>query len=1562
MRQDGTILRANKAATHLFLYSDTEFKKNNLQTLFEEDFSTLLNQIGELNEHESTFGNGTGFKKNGEKFPCELHLMKEKDEAGNLIIITHLKDCSELQKNQKLSKENAHFQAVLNSTEDSIYTLDTNHRYTSVYGHWLETWNLNEDMFLGKTAIELFDEENGAVHIQANNRVLKGEHVQYNWFTNDGKKKQYFRTSLSPIVDAEGNITGITGVAKNVTELKEAEKDALKQAEMSRLIMDSAAEAIYGIDMDGNCTVVNKACLKMLGYRYEKELLGRNIHDTIHYKTADGCQHSLEECKIYVALRAGKSIHDKNDYFWKKDGTKIPVEYWSHPIKKDGIILGCVVTFFDISDRLKAEEKLQQSYKALSDYKYALDVSANVVVSDTNGTILDVNDLTCKLSGYTRQELIGQNTRINRSGYHSDSFYSDLWETINSGRVWRGQMKNKTKQGTFYWVDTTIVPFLDESGKPQRFLAMRYDITAQKEYQLQLGLNERKFRAMIQDASDHIGIVDMEGNYKYVSPSYEHVTGKKPAELIGLNGFNYVHSDDIPILRPLLEQLQYKKMIKPPPYRFLHHEIGWRWIKTRAINLLHDEAVQGIVINSRDITEPHIFNSVHQLEREALESFMRGEPMSQILENLISGLESIFGERYAILEIKSNALKVLAAPSFGKDYSELVSSFTMKDNMGSSATAAIRKEIISIPEIQTDSRWDVFRNFAVQEHINASWSYPILDESSDKTIAVFTVYYKKAQNPDDFEEEMYKRIAEILRVLFTSMKKDHQLKLSNERHTYINKASNDAMYDWDIENDTLDFGNSLKKITGYDVNNNLSISEYIDLVHPDDQLISNESFFTALSDNKTQTWSSEYRLKNKNESFIYVYETAYIKRDPSGKAIRMIGAIRNIHDRKIREIRNRLINDLSIIFNGAPDCYSAMQLVLNKIAEFEHFPVAEAWLKTIDGQELRKVATFADSDESARFFENHEFKKSFKITEGLPGLLAKSTKKVIWNDIQTNSEFNRKAAAQAAGLSTAFALPFEYGNEVVAVLIFFSKQQNDHTEAYSILNEEFGRQIGAEIRRKLLDDELSRIVNLAPEILCVVGMDGYFKKFNPAAMEILGYSEQELLSRPYIEFVHPEDQEITAQIHVRAGSEKLVNYLENRYITKSGEIIWFGWSSSPVPNEGIIIAVAKNITGRKKAESAIKESNERFERAAEATQDAIWDLNVSSSELIWGKGYWSLFGYDPDTFPSKRSAWEECIHPDDWQAAIETMTEVLHDSNKKIWQHEYRYLKADGTYAYVLDRGSVIRDEVGEPVRMVGAMQDITHRKEFEDSLRNMNLELQNLVRALSLSNAELEQFAFVASHDLQEPLRMISSFLSQIERKYDHILDDKGKKYIYFAIDGAKRMRQIILDLLDFSRVGKMESEKSRISMNEVLNEIIALNRKVIELNNAKITSDELPEIVASKTLMTQIVQNLILNGVKYHKKDRAPEIHISCSENKTHWEFCVKDNGIGIDAEYHDKIFNIFQRLHSKEEYSGTGIGLAICKKAVDFHDGKIWLDSTPGKGSSFYFTISKKLTIDV
>ena len=260
--------------------------------------------------------------------------------------------------------------------------------------------------------------------------------------------------------------------------------------------------------------------------------------------------------------------------------------------------------------------------------------------------------------------------------------------------------------------------------------------------------------------------------------------------------------------------------------------------------------------------------------------------------------------------------------------------------------------------------------------------------------------------------------------------------------------------------------------------------------------------------------------------------------------------------------------------------------------------------------------------------------------------------------------------------------------------------------------------------------------------------------------------------------------------------------------------------------------------------------------------------------------------------------------------------------------------------------------EAGGPRDVRGLGRDVeAMRERILSELRELEAREQDLQR----SNAELEQFAYVASHDLQEPLRKVASFTQLLQRRYGGQLDDKADQYIEFAVDGAKRMQVLINDLLAFSRVGRIREDLVEVRLDDALDLALKALGTAIDESGAQVTRPAaLPVVRGELSLLALVFQNLVGNAIKFRREDEAPRVHVDVTRDGDRYELCVRDEGIGIDPSYAERIFVIFQRLHPKEEYAGTGIGLAMCRKVVEYHGGRIWLDTSAGKGTTFRFTL--------
>ncbi len=357
----------------------------------------------------------------------------------------------------------------------------------------------------------------------------------------------------------------------------------------------------------------------------------------------------------------------------------------------------------------------------------------------------------------------------------------------------------------------------------------------------------------------------------------------------------------------------------------------------------------------------------------------------------------------------------------------------------------------------------------------------------------------------------------------------------------------------------------------------------------------------------------------------------------------------------------------------------------------------------------------------------------------------------------------------------------------------------------------------------------------------------------------------------------------------------------------------------------------------------IKENEERFRLLIENVKDyAIYLIDINGNIISWNKGAQNIKGYTEEEIIGKNFSifyTGEELENNEPKHNLKMAGELGH------YECEGWRLKKDGSRFWAKITFTAMYDHFGNVTGFSKITRDVTEQKAAELSLKEKSEEL-------SRSNAELEQFAYVASHDLQEPLRMVTSYVQLLEKRYKDKLDEDANEFINYAVDGSIRMRVLINSLLEYSRVNRVKPFE-KIYMNELMGDILQNLKGQITENNAAIKVNNLPDIIGDPILINQLFQNLISNAIKF-KGEKAPEIIISGEKLSDEYLFSVKDNGIGIKKEYAEKIFVIFQRLHSKEKYPGTGIGLAICKKIVERHNGRIWMESEAGKGSTFYFTI--------
>lgn len=488
-----------------------------------------------------------------------------------------------------------------------------------------------------------------------------------------------------------------------------------------------------------------------------------------------------------------------------------------------------------------------------------------------------------------------------------------------------------------------------------------------------------------------------------------------------------------------------------------------------------------------------------------------------------------------------------------------------------------------------------------------------------------------------------------------------------------------------------------------------------------------------------------------------------------------------------------------------------------------------------------------------------------------------------------------------------------------------------------------------EKRHKEANQKFAHAFNYTMVGMALVSPEGQFLQVNPALTQMLGYSEGELLQKTFQILTHPDDLAVNLDMarQLQSGDTPWMQ-TEKRYLHKGGYYIDAMLSTSLVRDDWgepqFYVSVIQDITERHRREIQLKESEERFSHIANHAPVFIWLAGPDNKTSFVNKRWLEFVGATPES--EKGDGWTQHIHPDDRPRVMKILKEAA--AVKKDFEIEYRARRADGVYRWVMDWGAPGFLPDGTFTGYTGTGVDVTEQVEALKLLKETQSELNERANELSRSNTELERFAYVASHDLQEPLRMIVSYLQFLDLEYRGRLSSEADSYLHFAVDGAKRMSTLIRDLLAYSRVGRADLEIEVFPLREVIETAIHQLKVPMDESKAKVEYPErLPSIVGDRSQFVRLFQNIIENSLKY-KGDENPVITISATREFDSWIFTIVDNGIGFSVQDESRVFKIFQRFHDREKYPGSGIGLAMSKSIVERHGGKIWAKSTVNLGT--------------
>lgn len=1368
-------------------------------------------------------------------------------------------------------------------------------------------------------------------------------------------------------------------------EIKE-EKISLNEANLQALLSNTL-QIFYLVDPSFKIVAFNEKAATALREVYKRELkAGDSVIDLIAAPNMDQFLKDFKRAMAGETITGERSVVDsKGNFFWYQYN-------YTPVVTQSGEVTGVSMSMLDTTASKKLQAELQTTEKLLASVFNA--TSIGIAVTDEAGKIVDVNSEFCHLYGYERADLIGQSHLMLVSGKDKEKAARIHQEFMGGNTPESGlELEAEKKDGTHFDIFTSSAILEQSDGSRYEVKSVR-DITVEKKVNRIVEASQIKYRAIVDNSMHAFFLTRPDGTILESNQAACDLFGYTEEEFrkIGRQGF-IDHSD--PALNSILRERGEKgyvygqvTAIKKSGERIIcdcssviFRDInGEERTSTMMMDITQRKKLEKLLEDTNrlarvggwelDLEHQQLYWSpvvkqIHETDPDfepkldsALQFYKEGESRDKIMRAVEKG--STTGEPWELdLEIitaKGNQRWVRASgkPEFKGD--RLVRLYGSFQDIHEQKLAALeleksRQEYKSLYTHHPDGVFslDLAGNFldanettlVIGElsredllHINFLQALPI------EEVARVSGYFGLVKRglPQDYETRIVTASGTVKEVRVTNIpivinntvtgvygiirdisaykRYEEDLKFQSrllntiQQSVIVTRPDGEIMY-WNSFAEQL-YGWKREEVLQKNIldvtSSDLSVDEAVNIMA---KLAAGDS------------WSGEFLVKNK-----------------SGHAFKT-----QIHNSPIVDGDGKLTGIISVSWD------------ITKEQEAREYIKFQANL--LDSVEQAVVASDLDG---VIFYWNHHAEKMYGYSkEEAIGRNARM--------LRSGDEFYERMGEQ---LMTEFQKgnswsgEFEVKTKAGRILPIFSVNSPVYDKSGALLgiiavSYDISERRNAEQLKEFERLDKEALINTTNDLIWSVSRDYHLIAANRAFVETLKHrigseiQRGDLLLNPdyypqdYLQFWREQydrglaGESFTFEIHIPPQQDQ--------------PEIWTETTINPIKDNDVVIGLAcygRDISETRRNEMAIRLSEERFRTMftqapmgialVDSINGHIVDLNEQFAQIA-GRSQEAL----------RHSSWMQITHPDDVEPDQKNM-QLLNERRIPGFTMAKRYLKPDGSIVWV--QMSVAPVDTGDPSRPrhLRMIEDITDRKKSELMLQDLNQMLEKRAMELEYSNSELERFAFVASHDLQEPLRMVSSFLQLLEKKYKDNLDETASRYIQFAVDGAYRMKRLILDLLEYSRVGTNNDLAADTDMNIVMEEVLGNLKVKLEELQGVVHYEHLPVLPNTRrTQLVQLMQNLIGNSLKYHS-ERPPEIIVSAREEADSWVFVIKDNGIGFDMKFAEKIFVIFQRLHNNSEYSGTGIGLSICKKIIERYGGRIWVESLPGVGSTFYFSISR------
>jgi PAS domain S-box-containing protein len=1428
-------------------------------------------------------------------------------------------------------------------------------------------------------------------------------------------------------------------------------KSADAKRERLVALIESSDDAIIAKTLEGTITAWNPGAEKLFGYS-AAEAIGKPMQFIMSPERAH------EELGILARIGRGERVGPFETVRIRKDGSTLDVSVLISPIKdSSGTIIGASKIARDIGDRKQIERALKESListkraiEELAEQKYALDQHAIVAITDVQGTISYVNEKFCAISQYSKGELIGQNHRILNSGRHSKEFFQQMYHTIAKGKVWHGEIENRAKDGSTYWVDTTIVPFVGGDGKPHQYIAIRADITERKRGE---GVRDR-LAAAVESSDDAIISRTLDGIITAWNPGAERLFGYSSLEILGKQMQLLVPPERANEESDVLARIGRGERVD-------HFETvrvrkdGNRIDVSVTMSPIKDS--NGVIVGAskiaRDITQRRkVEEALHEQSKvlDLAQVMVRGMDGRILLWS--RGLEKLYGftKAEAVGRMAHQLLHTAFPQPLEKIEEQLERTGTWQGELVHRKRDGGRIVVSSLWVLHRDAQGNPARVLEVNTDVTerklaeealrekerllsesqriahvGSWSFD-LGEPDGRIVWSEELYRIYGVSPQTFVPTMESLLSLVVAEDRATMQKwvvacsagekpsefgfrvtlpDGEIRFitgrgelqldESHRPVRIAGSAQDVterkqaqeelresetkfgilvnlapQFAWICTNDGLNiyFNDRWFKYTGLTPEQSYG-QGWVTPFHPDDKQRAWAAWNHATATG--ETYKIESRLRAADGSYRWFLLLGEPLRDAAGVVIKWFGTCIDIDDMKRAQAALR-------------ESEERFQTIANGIQQL-------AWMAEADGSVFWYNQRWYDYTGTTL-----EQTKGWNWDGLLDPVVFPKVLEAWQRAIATSEPFDMEFPLRGAdGTFRVFltrAMPVRNSEGVVVRWLGTNTDISERKlteERLAQLAVELAQQAEALVHSRVeLEGQtamLKLVLDSMGEGLIAADLGGHFLIWNDAARKVMGRESAELPTEQwtphYKVFLldgitpYPPDQlplvlalrgesvqvELIVQPPETEGPEKFIE-VTARPLRDARNKLCGG------------VAVLRDITERKQSEAVLARQAKELLRSRQALEAQTLTLEsvlnsmaegLSAADehgkvIIWNLAAERMLGAGELDVPTeKRSEHFGTYLPD-------MVTPLPLEQNPMI-----RAIRGESCTAELFVRNSVIPEGIwieasAEPMKDksgairggVVAFRDITQRRSDEREIRKLNDELEIRVAErtaqLVTANEELESFSYSVSHDLRAPLRHIGGFSKLLVEEFGPTLDPSAQQYLQRIQSGAQKMGVLVDELLNLAKVGRHAVRLQPTNLNAMVAEMIAMLQPDVEGRQVEWKIADLPAVECDPVLVKQVFQNLLTNALKFTRPRAQAVIEVGYEDDGGHPVFMVRDNGVGFNMKYVDKLFGVFQRLHSTDEFEGTGIGLVTVQRIVRKHGGRVWAEAEPDKGAAFYFTL--------